>query len=97
MDYIPKPIDTSHWELPNEVQDLVELLANNVHEVWAQERMNEGWTYGPERDDALKQTPCLVPYDQLEESEKDYDRNTAIGTLKLILKSGYVIKRRRGK
>ena len=95
MGYNPKPIDTSRWELPNEVKELVELLAQNVHEVWAEERMKDGWTYGPERNDELKQTPCLVPYDQLDESEKDYDRNTAMGTLKLILKSGYVIKRRR--
>ncbi len=89
--YIPQPIDTSEIELPKELSSLVEAMAKNVHEVWAQNRINEGWKYGDERNDELKQHPCLVPYENLPEVEKDYDRNTAIGTLKLITYLGFKI------
>ncbi len=90
-DYIPSPADTSDVELPEELLALAERIAENVHDVWAQSRMAEGWTYGPVRNDALKQTPCLVPYGQLPEQEKDYDRNTAFATLKLIKALGFNI------
>lgn len=87
--YTPHPIDTSDVELPNEVAQLVEQLARNVHENWAAGRLNDGWAYGSVRNDQLKQHPCLVEYDDLPESEKNYDRATAIETLKVILKLGY--------
>lgn len=90
--YIPEPIDLSEVTLPEGLEPLIELVARNVHETWAQGRINEGWTWGPERDDTLKQHPCLVDYDELPESEKDYDRRTAIGTLKTILKLGWNIE-----
>ena len=66
-------------------------MAKNVHEVWAQERIKQGWTYGAKRDDVQKTHPCLVPYEELPEEEKEYDRNTSIGTLKLIMKLGFKI------
>lgn len=91
--YIPQPIDTSEIELPKELSSLVEAMAKNVHEVWAQNRINEGWKYGDERNDELKQHPCLVPYEELPEVEKDYDRNTALETLKLIISIGFKIER----
>ncbi len=91
MQYQPRPIDTRHIELPGDVLELRERLAENTHEVWARQRMSEGWTYGPRRDDDLKHHPCLVPYSQLPESEKEYDRNTALETLKVILALGYQI------
>ena len=91
MTYIPKPIDTSEISLTPELQELTEEMARNVHEVWSQTRINDGWTYGPERNDAQKKHPCLVPYDELPESEKEYDRKTAITTLALIQKLGFSI------
>jgi ryanodine receptor 2 len=91
--YIPKPENTDDIVLPNELSDLVEAMAKNVHEVWAESRLSQGWTYGPERSDALKQHPCLVAYEELSEVEKDYDRNTAVKTLKLIMKLGFKIKK----
>ncbi|MBR5299215.1 MAG: Ryanodine receptor Ryr [Bacteroidales bacterium] len=91
--YIPKPVDTDDILLPAELTPLVEQMARNVHEVWAQSRLDQGWTYGEERSDALKQHPCLVPYEDLPEVEKAYDRDTAIGTLKLICKLGFKITR----
>lgn len=94
--YIPNPADTSGVKLPEELLPLVEEMAKSVHEVWAQNRMNEGWTYGPVRDDAKKQHPCLVAYEELPDSEKEYDRATSQETLKLILKSGFSISKTAG-
>ena len=93
-DYIPSPADISNVLLPEELVMLAEDIAQNVHEIWAQSRIRDGWTYGPVRDDKEKQTPCLVPYDQLPESEKDYDRNTALGTLKFIVSRGFEIQKK---
>ena len=89
--YTPQPVDTSEVRLPAELDELVEKIAKNVHEVWAQSRIEQGWTYGEERNDELKHHPCLVPYEELPEVEKDYDRDTALGTLKLICKFGFKI------
>ena len=90
--YSPQPVDTKDVQMPQGLELLIEAMAKNVHEVWAQGRIAEGWTYGEERDDAHKKNPCLVPYEELPESEKEYDRHTAVGTLKLILKLGFTIQ-----
>ena len=89
--YNPKPIDTSTIKLSDDLIELRESIAKNVHDVWALQRINEGWTYGEKKNSDLKQTPLLVPYEELPESEKEYDRNTAYETLKLIIKLGYKI------
>ncbi len=89
--YIPQPIDTSDIELPDNLKSLLEAMAKNVHEIWAQERISQGWTYGDKRDDENKHHPCLVPYEELPEEEKEYDRNTSVETLKFILKLGYKV------
>ena len=91
--YNPQPIDTSDIELPEELNSLLEAMAKNVHEIWAQERIKQGWKYGEKRDDAKKNHPCLVPYEELPEEEKVYDRNTSVETLKLILKLGFKINK----
>ena len=91
--YNPQPIDTSDIELPEELNSLLEAMAKNVHEIWAETRIKQGWTYGPERNDDKKTHPCLVPYEELPEAEKDYDRNTSTETLKLILKLGFRISK----
>ena len=90
-DYIPAPVDTTNVQLPEELMALAEAISKNVHEVWAQNRMNEGWIYGSVRDDEKRQTPCLVPYEDLSEEEKAYDLNTAFGTLKFIVSQGFEI------
>jgi ryanodine receptor 2 len=90
--YIPNPIDTTDVVLPEELEQLVEQMSKNVHDVWAETRIKQGWTYGEQRNDELKTHPCLVPYDDLPEEEKVYDRNTSVETLKLILKLGFKIK-----
>ena len=89
--YTPHPADVSHIALPEDVQELAETIAKNTHEVWAKARIEEGWTLGPVRDDGKKQTPCLVAYEDLPESEKHYDRIISENVLKLIVKLGYDI------
>jgi len=92
-DYKPKPIDTSEVKLSDEILDLTELLAENTHDVWAQQRISDGWKWGVKRDDAGKEHPNLVPYEELTEPEKDYDRKMVILTLKAILALGYRIEK----
>ncbi len=92
--YVPKPIDTSAVTLSPEVIQLTEQLAEHAHDIWARQRMADGWTYGPERSDSQKHHPCLVPYADLPDSEKQYDRNAALDTLRAIVALGYVVVRR---
>ena len=54
MEYIPKPFDTKEVHIQEDILALSELLAKNSHEVWAKERISQGWSYGPVRDDARK-------------------------------------------
>lgn len=89
--YCPSPIDTSDVTLPPELFVLADNIAKNVHEVWAQQRIKEGWVYGPQRNDELKQHPCLIPFEALSETEKNYDRNTALETLRLMTRLGFTI------
>lgn len=90
-EYNPMPVNTNDVELDSTLLELTELIAKNVHDVWALGRKKEGWTYGPIKNSELKETPCMVPYEELTEGEKEYDRNTALETLKLIKKLGYKI------
>jgi hypothetical protein len=92
--YVPRPIDTTKVVLPAEVLALVERLAENTHDTWALRRLAEGWTYGPRRDDDRKQHPGLIPYTELSEGEKEYDRATAMQALKAVVALGYRIEQR---
>lgn len=94
MNYIPSPKDLSDVTLDASLAELIETLAAEVHETWAKERYDSGWRYGEKRDDVKKEHPCLIPFEQLPESEKVYDRNTAIATIKLIQTLGYCITKR---
>ena len=63
------------------------LLAQSEHIRWMQEKLANGWTYAPVRDNGLKRHPCLVPYDDLpvEEQQKDIDViNNIIPLLKSV-------------
>jgi len=93
LSYKPEPIDTSAATLNEKILKLTELLAKNAHDIWARQRLAEGWRYGLVRDDAKKEHPCLVPYEELPESEKQYDRNAAMETLKAIIALGYRIEK----
>ena len=91
--YHPKLINLEHVELPEGFDELREAIAENAHDMWALERQSEGWTYGPERDDSKLETPDMVPYAQLPESEKEYDRIMAEDTLRLLIALGYKIEK----
>jgi len=87
------PTYKSEWELPQELTELRELLAEDVHDAWAAGRMAEGWRYGPTLDREKLTHPCLVPYGDLPESEKEYDRRTAAAAIRCILESGFRIEK----
>lgn len=89
--YNPQPINIEDISLDANLEDLTEAIAENAHDIWARARMDEGWTYGPVRDDTRKQHPDLVPYAQLPDSEKEYDRLMAMNTLRLVRRLGYDI------
>lgn len=91
--YLPKLIDLNHVKLPDGFEEMREAIAENAHDSWALERQSEGWTYGPKRDDSKLETPDMVPYAQLPESEKQYDRIMAEDTLKLLTALGYKIEK----
>jgi ryanodine receptor 2 len=91
--YQPRPVDNSAILLPDDLLELTEQLAENAHDHWAKRRIAEGWTFGATRDDEARQHPCLVPYDELPDSEKQYDRDTAMETLRAIIALGYRIER----
>jgi ryanodine receptor 2 len=93
MKYTPTPIKTSGIVLSSDINDLTEKLAEHAHDIWALQRINDGWQYGLSRDDKNKFHPCLVPYSELPDSEKQYDRNAALETLKAILALGYQIQK----
>ncbi len=95
MSFEATTMDTSWVELSDDILELTELLAMNVHAHWASRRLAEGWTYGTERNDLRKETPVLVPYEDLPEAEKEYDRKTALETLKTIISLGYSIEKKR--
>src|SRR5690348_12682166 len=89
--YTPAPFDISDVELDGSTAALVERLAANIHDVWARERMDEGWTFGPARDDVARFHPSLVPFDALPEAEKDIDRAVVRNALLPLLKLGFTI------
>ena len=91
-DYIPRPIDTSKVALPESLKQLTEKLAENAHEIWASERIANGWSFGSTRDDSLKTNPCIVPYSDLPESEKEYDRQMVEKTLQAMIALGFTIE-----
>jgi len=91
--YTPNPVNLDSVELPEGMETLVEKLAKHNHDTWADQRIGDGWTYGPERNDTLKHHPCLVPYEDLPESEKEYDRNTSIGAIKLMVALGFKVEK----
>jgi hypothetical protein len=93
-DYKPEPLPIEDIELERELLELVERLAEHAHDTWAFQRMSEGWTFGPERCDESRRHPCLVPYSNLEETEKVYDRKMVLGTIRAIIACGFLIQQK---
>ena len=93
--YDPHPLNLDDVQIEPELMELREAIAENAHEVWAKTRKDEGWSYGPVRDDIQKKNPDMLPYNLLPESEKDYDRLMAMNTIKLVKKLGWELKKRK--
>jgi len=91
--YVPTPVDCRHIAIPEDLADLVELLARNIHDIWAMKRMQDGWQWGPERRDMEKMHPCLVEYHELPEDEKSYDRDMATETIRVIMALGFRLEK----
>ena len=79
--------------MTEDLKGIVELLAENTHENWAAGRMSQGWRYGPERNDADKEHPCLVPYELLPESEKEHDRKVVLEIVKTLIVRGFALRK----
>jgi class 3 adenylate cyclase len=92
MNYKPAPLDTTALQLTPEILELTERLARNAHDVWARQRLSEGWRHGPARNDERQEHPSLIDYHDLPDSEKEYDRKTALETIKMLLALGYTIE-----
>ena len=93
MPYVPNPLDTSRVHLNEQLSELVERLARNNHEVWAHQRIADGWQYGPARDDQRKQHPSLIPYEELSDEEKAYDVVMSTELVKAILALGFQVEK----
>jgi hypothetical protein len=91
--YQPKPLDTAHIIVDESLMELIELLARNNHENWAKQRIDDGWTVGKQRDDEKREHPGLIPYEELPETEKKYDRITSLEIIKTIIALGYSIRK----
>lgn len=92
--YLPQSYTITTKDFSNELVALIDIIAINVHEIWAAGRISDGWKYGEKRNDALKEHPGLIPYDQLSETEKEYDRKTVMVTLSFLISNGYEIKKK---
>jgi hypothetical protein len=89
--WTPSPSDTSAVELPAELLPLVERLAENAHDNWADLKLSQGWQWGVATEPAAKRHHLLVPYSELSEEDKEPDRRLAVQTLKLVLCLGFEI------
>ena len=86
--YKPKPLDTSQFHLNEDILRLTELLAENSHDVWAKQKIAQGWKWGPKHSEKLKEHPSLIPYTELPDSDKEFDRSSALETIKMVLSLG---------
>jgi hypothetical protein len=80
-------------QLSEKSLELTEWLAETAYDIWARPRLADGWAWGPRRDQDKKEHPSLVPYKELPEFEKEYDRSTAMETLKAMIALGYCIEK----
>lgn len=95
-EYVPRPLPVDGVQLTDDVMALVERLAEHAHDVWAAQRMSDGWCYGESRDDSAKHHPCLVSYADLPESEREYDRKVVLGTIRALFAMGFAVVRSDG-
>ena len=90
--YKPQPLDLSAVALTSKLDELVEQLAENTHNIWARERIQQGWTYGLNEDPDLNRSPHLVSYSNVDEAIKKANRDTASETVRTLLVYGYILE-----
>ncbi len=76
------------------ITEILETLACNVHNQWMKGRLEAGWKLGSKRDDEKKEHPSLIPYEELPETEKEYDRQTVLTTINGLLENGFEIRKK---
>lgn len=91
--YDPQPVDTSHTFLSKDLEYLINDLAKQLHEVWAHKKIQQGWLFGPVRDNEKKRHPLLIPYEQLPDKDKEYNREMSREQIKVIVALGWNIKK----
>jgi class 3 adenylate cyclase/tetratricopeptide (TPR) repeat protein len=92
MPYEPKSLDLTRVQIPADLNNLVEQLSEITHDNWLKQRLADGWRHGQSRNDLLKEHPCIVAYDELPESEKEYDRKISLGVIQAMLALGYRVE-----
>ncbi|KAM6956587.1 ryanodine receptor 2-like [Aplochiton taeniatus] len=89
----PAPVDTSKVLLPPQLEHLRERLAENLHELWAMDRIDQGWTHGAVKEEVKKHDPCLVEFSRLPEQEKNRSLQLSQDTLRTLLALGFHVGR----
>ncbi|XP_047673442.1 ryanodine receptor 2 isoform X7 [Tachysurus fulvidraco] len=87
--YKPAPMDLSHIKLASTQEAMVDRLAENAHNVWARDRIRQGWTYGIQQDVKNKRNPRLVPYALLDERTKKSNKDSLREAVRTLLGYGY--------
>uniref|UniRef100_A0A8C9RP23 Ryanodine receptor 2 n=1 Tax=Scleropages formosus TaxID=113540 RepID=A0A8C9RP23_SCLFO len=87
--YKPAPMDLSHIKLSSTQEAMVDKLAENAHNVWARDRIRQGWTYGIQQDVKNRRNPRLVPYALLDERTKKSNKDSLREAVRTLLGYGY--------
>ncbi|XP_018522000.1 ryanodine receptor 2 isoform X6 [Lates calcarifer] len=87
--YKPAPLDLSHIKLTSTQEAMVDKLAENAHNVWARDRIHQGWTYGIQQDVKNRRNPRLVPYTLLDERTKKSNKDSLREAVRTLLGYGY--------
>uniref|UniRef100_A0A672KZ94 Ryanodine receptor 3 n=1 Tax=Sinocyclocheilus grahami TaxID=75366 RepID=A0A672KZ94_SINGR len=90
--YKPSPLDLSDVKLSAAQELLVDKLAENAHNVWAKDRIKQGWTYGIQQDVKSKRNPRLVPYALLDERTKKSNRDSLREAIRTLIGYGYSVE-----
>ncbi|XP_071665440.1 ryanodine receptor 3 isoform X10 [Patagioenas fasciata] len=90
--YKPAPLDLSEVKLLPSQEFLVDKLAENAHNVWAKDRIKQGWTYGIQQDLKNKRNPRLVPYALLDERTKKSNRDSLREAVRTFAGYGYSVE-----
>ncbi|XP_048792669.1 ryanodine receptor 2 isoform X2 [Lagopus muta] len=87
--YKPAPMDLSFIKLTPSQEAMVDKLAENAHNVWARDRIRQGWTYGIQQDVKNRRNPRLVPYALLDDRTKKSNKDSLREAVRTLLGYGY--------